>query len=154
VMRRGNSCRTSYSAADTSNPSNNSKWNVHAWSTNSFTSAFNLKGRVTLSVYTTTVGGVSGRGYLCATLLDRQIFSGLPSDRTLGTATYDVSNWPSDVRRLTFTFNLSQSETIAAGHRLVMAINVRSESGQDLALLYDHSTYPSLLEVETTTPLP
>ena len=100
------------------------------------------------------MGGVSGRGFLCATLIDRQIFSGLPSDRVLGTATYDVSNWPSDVRRLTFTFNLSQQETIASGHRLVLALNVRSESAQDLAFLYDHSTYPSLLEVETTTPLP
>jgi hypothetical protein len=36
----------------------------------------------------------------------------------------------------------------------VLAMNVRSESDQDLAFLYDHSTYPSLLEVETTTPLP
>jgi hypothetical protein len=153
LMRRGNTCRTSYSAADTSNPANNNKWNVHAWATNAFTSAFNLKGRVTLSMFTTTVGGVSGRGFLCATLIERQIFSGLPSDRVLGTATYDVNNWPSDVRRLTFTFNLSQQETIASGRRLVLAINVRNESAQDLAFVYDHSTYPSLLEVETTTPL-
>ncbi len=154
LMRRGTTCRTSYSAADTSNPAQNNKWNVHSWATNPFTSAFNLKGRVTLSMFSTTVGGVSGRGFLCATLLERQIFSGLPSDRVLGTATYDVSNWPSDVRRLTFTFNLSQQETIASGRRLVMALNVRSESAQDLAFLFDHSTYPSLLEVETTTPLP
>ena len=153
LMRRGTTCRTSYSAADTSNPASNNKWNVHAWATNPFTSAFNLKGRVTLSIFTTTVGGVSGRGFLCATLIDRQIFSGLPSDRVLGTATYDVSNWPSDVRRLTFTFNLSQQETIASGHRLVLALNVRSESARTWRFLYDHSTYPSLLEVETTTPL-
>src|SRR4051795_10128880 len=40
LMRRGTSCRTSYSAADTSNPANNNKWNVHAWATNAFTSSF------------------------------------------------------------------------------------------------------------------
>ena len=114
LMRRGTSCRTSYSAADTSNPANNNKWNVHAWATNTFTSAFNLKGRVTLSFFTT-----DRRRDVRTRLplrdadrppgLQRPALRPRPGDR----ATYDVSNWPSDVRRLTFTFNLSQQETIA-----------------------------------------
>jgi prepilin-type N-terminal cleavage/methylation domain-containing protein len=153
MLRRGSTCRTSYSAADTSSATAISKWNVHAWATPAFTSTFHLSGRVSLSFFTTTVGGVSGRGVVCATLLDRQVFSGLPSDRVLGSTTYDLSAWPSDIRRLTFTFSLPQQEDVAAGHRLVLALHVRGESDQDLVLLYDHVSYSSLLEVETTTPI-
>ena len=35
----------------------------------------------------------------------------------------------------------------------MLVLHLRAESAQDLAFLYDHSTYPSLLEVETTTPI-
>ena len=54
------------------NPANNNKWTVHAWATHEFDSTFHLSGRVTVSVFTTTVGGVSGRGFLCATLIERR----------------------------------------------------------------------------------
>ena len=34
-----------------------------------------------------------------------------------------------------------------------LVLHLRSESAQDIALLYDHPSYQSLLEVETTTPI-
>jgi hypothetical protein len=57
------------------------------------------------------------------------------------------------VRRITFSFNLSQEQTVPAGDRLVLALHLRGESGADISILYDHPLYPSLLEAATTTPL-
>ena len=57
------------------------------------------------------------------------------------------------MRRVTFTFNLSQADVVEAGHRLVLALHLREESAHDVAFLYDHPLYPSLLEVATPTPL-
>jgi prepilin-type N-terminal cleavage/methylation domain-containing protein len=154
MMRTGNSCRTSYSSADASNTAVPNKWSVHAWTTPVMaTNAFHLSGRATVSVWTQTVGGVSGRGFLCATLVERNVSSGVPSDTTIGSTTYDVSAWPSTRRRLSFTFTVSPQVDIDVGHQLMLVLHLRGESAQDIALLYDHPSYQSLLEVETTTPL-
>ena len=77
----------------------------------------------------------------------------MPVDRVLGSATYDLGSWPTEMRRVTFTFNLSQAQDIAAGHRLVLVLQAKDASDNDLVLLYDHPLYPSLLEVATSTPL-
>ena len=110
-------------------------------------------GQVTLSLFTATLGGVSGNGRLCATLLDRAVSDGVPSDRSLGSAVYDLPSWPGSIRRVTFTFNLPDAEAVPAGNRLVLALHLREESAQDVMLLYDHPLYRSLLEVATPTPL-
>ncbi len=86
-------------------------------------------------------------------MIDRHTVDGVPTDRLLGTGVYDLSNWPTDVRRITFSFRLAQEEIVPAGHRLVMALHLRGESGADISILYDHPLYPSLLEVATSTPL-
>jgi prepilin-type N-terminal cleavage/methylation domain-containing protein len=151
MLHRGSTCAASY--ADASNVQGLSKWSIHAWSTATFAQQFVLRGLVTVSLFTTTVGGVPAAGRLCATLIDRQTTSGVPSDRVLGTGIYDLSSWPTDVRRLTFSFQLAQEETVPADHRLVMALHLRGESGADISVLYDHPLYPSLLEVATSTPL-
>jgi hypothetical protein len=57
------------------------------------------------------------------------------------------------VRRVTFTFHLPESEDVAAGHRLLLALHAHGASSHDLVFVYDHPLYPSLLEVATTTPL-
>lgn len=153
LLHRGTSCAASYAAsAATSTPDVN-KWAVHAWSTASFAQPFKLGGLVTTSLFTTAVGGVTASGRLCTTLIDRQTTAGVPTDRVLGTGIYDLSTWPTDVRRVTFSFRLAQEETLPADHQLVMALQLRGESGADISLLYDHPLYPSLLEVATSTPL-
>jgi prepilin-type N-terminal cleavage/methylation domain-containing protein len=144
----GTSCRSTFSFA-TTNPG---MYSVHAWNTPAFTSAFTVQDQATVSIFTTTVGGTAARGVVCATLIDRSVSSGIPTDTVLGSTTYDLSSWPTDVRRISFSFDVNTA-TIAAGHRLLLALNVRSESTSDLVFLYDHPLYASFLEVATTTPL-
>jgi hypothetical protein len=153
MMRRGTTCDTSYKASDATNVNVPNKWAIHAWSTNQFADTFHLTGQVTMSLFTATIGGVAGRGMVCASLIDRQVSNGSRQDRALGSFVYDLASWPTKARRLSFTFQLSQAQDIAAGHRLVLVLQARNESDNDLVLLYDHPLYPSLLEVATSTPL-
>jgi prepilin-type N-terminal cleavage/methylation domain-containing protein len=153
TARAGSSCAHSYDSAHADDPSGPSKWSVHSWSTGVMPQLFHLDGQVTLSLFTATVGGMAGSGRLCATLIDRTVSGGVATNRVIGSATYDLSNWPRSVRRVTFTFNLESAEDIPVGHRLVLALHAREESTRDLLFVYDHPLYPSLLEVATTTPL-
>lgn len=114
---------------------------------------YQLDGMVTVSLFTSTLAGASGSGRLCATLVDREVTAGVPADRVLGSAVYDLPNWPRTMRRVTFTFNLDQADSVPAGHRLVLTLHLREESSNDVAFLYDHPLHPSLLEVATPTPL-
>jgi prepilin-type N-terminal cleavage/methylation domain-containing protein len=149
----GSSCVRSYPSADASDPARPSKWSVHAWSTGALPHLFHLDGQVTVSLFTATVGGASGSGRLCATLVDRDVSEGVPSDRVLGAAVYDVASWPRTLRRVTFSFQLAQGEDVSAGHRLMLALHVHGDTTQAVWFLYDHPMYPSLLEVATSTPL-
>src|SRR3989442_5186321 len=153
MIHRGTTCDTSYAASNATSATVPSKWSIHAWSTNPFASTFHLSGQVTMSLFSTTIGGAAGRGVVCASLVDRQMVNGVRQDRALGSFVYDLSSWPTSPRRLTFTFDLSQAHDVAAGHRLVLVLQARGESDNDLVLLYDHPLYPSLLEVATSTPL-
>jgi len=153
TLDAGSSCAQSYPAADAANPAGPSKWSVHAWSTAALPQAFHLDGQVTISLFTATVGGASGTGRLCATLLDRDMSNGVPSDQMLGAAVYDLASWPTTLRRVTFSFQLAQAEDLGAGHRLVLALHVHGDTTGALSFLYDHPLYPSLLEVATSTPL-
>jgi hypothetical protein len=153
MFHRGDTCMSGYPSQQASDPPEVSKWAVHAWSTHHFAQPFTLRGLVTLSLFTITVGGVQAEEHLCASLIDRQTTGGVPADRLLGTGLYTLAKWPTDVRRLTFSFRLAQEEVVPADHELVLALQVRGDSGADISLLYDHPLYPSLLEVATTTPL-
>jgi prepilin-type N-terminal cleavage/methylation domain-containing protein len=152
MKRQGTACRSNFAVGDTLNSSKPNMWSVHGWNTPKFTSSFTLSGKATVSIFTMTVGGASGRGVVCATLLDRVVSGGVPTDTVLGSTTYDLASWPADLRRISFSFDVP-STTIAVNHRLVLTLNVRSESAADLVFVYDHPLYPSFLEVATTTPL-
>jgi hypothetical protein len=154
MMRKGTTCRSSYSTSDASNTAVPNKWAVHAWTTPEFDAEFVLSGRATVSIWTETLGDVSGRGFMCATLIERRVSGGgTPSDTVLASTTYDVSAWPASPRRLSFTFTVPQPADIDEDRQLVLVLHLREESAQDVALLYDHPSYQSLLEIETTTPL-
>jgi prepilin-type N-terminal cleavage/methylation domain-containing protein len=152
MTRKGSSCRSSYSTSEAGSPTNY-KYAVHAWTTPEFEDPFVLSGRATVSIWTETVGATSGRGFMCATLITRRVSSGVASDTVLASTTYDVSAWPATPRRLSFSFTVPQPASIAADRQLVLVLHLRAESAQDVAVLYDHPSYQSLLEVETTTPL-
>jgi prepilin-type N-terminal cleavage/methylation domain-containing protein len=151
MLNQGSTCETSYPAGGTTGGL--TKWNLHAWSTNPFTSTFHLSGQVTLAFFATTIGNATGAGAVCASLVDRQVTNGVPTDRLLGSDYYETSEWPSTPRRLTFTFDLPQEEDVAASHRLMLVLQARGESDNDLVFIYDHPLYQSLLEIATTTPL-
>jgi prepilin-type N-terminal cleavage/methylation domain-containing protein len=153
MMHRGTTCDTAYAASNATSATAPNEWSIHAWSTNPFASTFHLSGQVTMSLFTTTIGAAAGRGVVCASLVDRQSVNGVRQDRALGSFVYDLASWPTSPRRLSFTFDLSQTQDVAAGHRLVLVLQARGESDNDLVLLYDHPLYPSLLEVATSTPL-
>ena len=93
MTRKGTTCRTSYSSSEAalnlSNPTTTGyKYAVHAWTTSEMEDeAFHLSGRATVSIWTQTLGGVSGRGFLCATLIERHESGGVPSDTTMASTT-------------------------------------------------------------------
>jgi prepilin-type N-terminal cleavage/methylation domain-containing protein len=152
MTRKGTSCPTTYTEGEATNQSTTNQWSIHAWATNTFASTFSLAGQVTLSLFTSTVGGVPGAGAICATLVDRSIPGGVPVDVNLGSFTYTLGSWPTSVRRISFTLNVSPA-SIPAGHRLILTLGVKSASDNDLYFVYDHPFYPSFLEVATPTPL-
>ena len=99
MMRKGNTCRTSYSSSEA--PSNAAtgapnKWAVHAWTTSEFDDDFPPQRAGHGVRVDADPGGVSGRGFLCATLVERHESGGVPSDTTIASTTYDVSAWPVD----------------------------------------------------------
>ena len=58
------------------------------------TQIFHLDGQVTVSVFTVSVAGVATSGRLCVTLIDQSVAAGVPTDRVIGDATYDLGAWP------------------------------------------------------------
>jgi prepilin-type N-terminal cleavage/methylation domain-containing protein len=148
---------------DTSTPG---KWQVHAWSTRTFSQDFTLSGSAFISLWTTSVGGNAAPGRFCATLLDRQVVGGVPNDVVVGSMSRTRTPWPTTKvepgrncgaadfpcgRQLTFQFTLSGSR-VAAGDRLVLVISILGTSEKDIVLLYDDPRYRSLLQLETSTP--
>jgi len=159
VMKRGvTSCPTYYyDVRDTSNAAAAAnKWSVHEWNSPIFSTNFGINGQATVSLFTSTLGGVAAKGVVCATVLDRYTFAYnggyYPIDRVIGSKSYTLNNWPTTVRRLNFTFDLPDDSEIVAGHRIVLVLGVQSTSTADLNFLYDHPLYPSMLEVATDTP--
>jgi type II secretory pathway pseudopilin PulG len=142
-----------YDARDTSNTAAAAnKWSVHEWNSPAFSSNFGINGQATVSFFSSTVGGVAGKGSICATLTDRTPYQGYPLDRVLGSKTYTLNSWPTTPKRLTFTFPIPDDADVLAGHRLVLVLAVMSTSAADLNLLYDHPLYPSFVEIASDTP--
>lgn len=153
MKRQGTSCPTSYPVANTTNLTTANQWSIHSWNTNKFSSTFTLDGQVTLSLFTSALGGVSGAGVICATLLDRVVSAGVPTDTNLGSYTYSLASWPTTLRRISFTFSLASSVDIPTNHRLALILGVKGTSDNDLYFVYDHPSYASFLQLATSTPL-
>jgi hypothetical protein len=152
MKRQGSTCPVSYPAG-VPNLTTANRYSIHSWNSNLFSTAFTLNGQVTLSLFTAALGGASGAGVICATLLDRVVSAGVPTDTSLGSYTYSLSPWPTTPRRVSFTFKLASSVDIPANHRLVLVLGVKGSSDNDLYFVYDHPTYASFLQVATSTPL-
>jgi prepilin-type N-terminal cleavage/methylation domain-containing protein len=166
----GSGCpASSYPVADATNstpPTRPNQWSMHAWATKKFTQAFQLNGRVFLSVWTTSVGSLAGAGRFCATLVDRKNVGGVPNDIVLGHMNREYNPWPTTKiepgvscgtpdfpcgRQLSFSTTIS-ANSVRADSRLVVVLSLLTTSEKDIVWLYDDPRYRSLLEVETSTP--
>jgi prepilin-type N-terminal cleavage/methylation domain-containing protein len=161
MIRSGSACpATSYPVNDQTG-----KWSMHAWATKKFSADFNLTGNAFVTLWTTSVGSLSGAGRICATLVDR-LYSGTTNDVVLGSATYETAPWPTTknepgkscgtsdfpcAAQRTFSFSVSGTKVRANG-RLLLILTVLGSSDKDLVFLYDDPRYRSFVEVETNTP--
>jgi prepilin-type N-terminal cleavage/methylation domain-containing protein len=132
------------------------QWSVHEWNTAPFAQNFGINGQATVSIFSSTLGGATGKGVVCAMVVDRLdfLYNGAyyPFDRVLGSSAYSLSTWPTTTKRLSFTFDLPDDTDVYAGHRLALVLAVMSTSDNDLNFVYDHPTYPSFVEIATDTP--
>jgi type II secretory pathway pseudopilin PulG len=156
-----------YVPTATTNPS----YRVHRWVTDPMASTFKMTEKVTLEFYTRTLDDLLYKGKLCVYLYKRHETGSPPvatdtmlTNKNGGTAywTYAPEGgeyWPRKAWtkvRLTMAFN-EAPYTIAAGDRLGVALSVERNgtSAEDdlIPIMYDHPTYPTRIEVDTSTPI-
>ena len=66
----------------------------------------------------------------------------------IGRACYSLSSWHKQPGGVSFPFRFRTSDyTIPAGSRLGVRIWVADSSGADIAVIYDHPTYPAHVQI-------
>jgi hypothetical protein len=154
------------------NPSGaNPQGKIHRWVTDPLPSNFQMNQRATLEFFTRTINDSLHTGRLCVYLFRRTQSGSLATDTLLtntgGTGVFGngaayfgwqpAGNgyWPRSAwTKVRLTMNFT-SLSVPAGQRLGIALSVdRAVTPADaIPVLYDHPSYPTRLEVETTTPL-
>lgn len=160
-IRRDDSNGCNYNPKGTSNP----EAQIHRWVTDPMPFEFKMNGLVTLELSTQSLGGVKHSATLCIYLFKRSEAGEPPvaTDTLLtkqsgGTAywEYKDSSWPTswDVIAEKMLFN-GAPYTIAKGDRLGVALSVERANTpvEAIQIMYDHPSYRTRLEVETTTPI-
>ncbi len=150
-----------YNPKGTSNPESQ----VHRWVTDPMPLEFKMNGLVTLELSTQSLGGAKHSATLCVYLFKRSEVGDPPvaTDTLLtkqsgGTAywEYKDSQWPTswDVIAEKMLFN-GEPYTIEKGDRLGVALSVERANtpAPAIQIMYDHPSYRTRLEVETTTPI-
>jgi prepilin-type N-terminal cleavage/methylation domain-containing protein len=139
---------------------------VHRWVTDPMAADFVMTGKATLQFFTGALGGSTAEGTACVYLFDRHEEGSPPTatdsllTNTNGSTAYwtysPAGNWPQEWTkvRLTMTFN-GAPYTIPAGDRLGVALSVKANEtvADGVSFMYDHPTFLTRLEVETSTPL-
>ena len=113
-----------------------------------------LTGNGGMTLNTQTLGGTAGSVTLCVAVYDvpNSITNLISSPPTLlGVVSYTLSQWPTAATPISFTFGFLSSGTVtlASGHRVGLRIWDSSVSGSDIAVVYDHPSYVSELELES-----
>jgi prepilin-type N-terminal cleavage/methylation domain-containing protein len=164
-IRRDDTSGCHYVPTGTTNPESQ----VHRWVTDPMASAFKMTEKVTIEFYTRTLNDALYKGKLCVYLYKRSETGTPPvatdtllTNKSGGTAywTYAPEGgeyWPRNSWtkvRLAMTFN-EAPYTIPAGDRLGVALSVeRNGTPADaIPIMYDHPTYPTRIEVDTSTPI-
>lgn len=131
---------------------------VHRWVTDPMTANFVMTGKATLQFYTGALGTSTAGGKACIYLFRRH--EGEDSrlkDILTGNAYWTWSptvNWPQEWTKVRLPLSFA-SETIPAGDRLGVAISLEAKStvADGVSFMYDHPTYLTRLEIDTSTPL-
>jgi len=141
---------------------------THRWVTDPMVVNFKMTGKVTLEFYTRTLNDSLRSGELCVFLFMRDD-SKSPPDKLLknknGNTEYwyytptleGNTYWPRNgwaKVRLTMNFN-EVPYTILAGDRLGVALSLERQAtnAEAIPIMYDHPTYPTRIEVDTSTPI-
>lgn len=123
------------------------------WATAPLASAKVLNGSGGLSLYSYTLNGVQAAGTLCLAFYDvggdlSTIGSSPPTE--IGRSSFQTSSWPKAAEAVSFAFDFRATDTVTvpAGHRIGMRLWMSSASGSDVALVYDHPSYGSYLQLD------
>jgi type II secretory pathway pseudopilin PulG len=141
---------------------------VHRWVTDPMEADFTMTEKVTLEFYTRTLNDNLRSGELCVYLFKRDDSKSPPDTlltNTNGNTEYwyytptleGNTYWPRNSWtkvRLTMAFN-EAPYTVPAGQRLGVALSLERQvtDAEALPIMYDHPTYPTRIEVDTSTPI-
>jgi Tfp pilus assembly protein PilE len=162
-LRRDDTSGCHYVPTGTTAP----QWQVHRWVTDPMTSEFQMSGKVTLDFFTRALSDSLYKGTLCAYLFDRHETGSPPKAvdtmflekgsiheywtyAPQGTGYWPRTKWEEVGLQMTF----NGPKKIPVGDRLGVALSVDGKTeGDAVGILYDHPTYRTRIEVETTTPI-
>jgi prepilin-type N-terminal cleavage/methylation domain-containing protein len=132
---------------------------IHRWVTDPMTTNYVMTGRATLQFYTGALGTSTAGGKACIYLFRRHEGSDTPlKDSLTGNEYWTWSpspfNWPQEWTKVRKEL-LFAPETIPAGDRLGVALSLEAKStvADGVSFMYDHPTYLTRLEVDTSTPI-
>lgn len=124
------------------------------WVTEPLTQATGLTGSGGMTVHTQTAGGVASGLTLCLAVYDvggslANLVANPPT--RLGVVSYTVAQWPSTPTPVSFSFDFitGGSITVPAGRRIGARLWVADGSGADIAVLYDHPSRSSVLQLNS-----
>jgi hypothetical protein len=100
-----------------------------------------------------TAGGASAGVTLCLGIYDAAVITNLISTPPvrIGVVAYTVAQWPTAPTPVSFSFDFLTGSTysVAAGHRIVARLWLAATSGADIAAIYDHPDYASVLQLNS-----
>jgi Tfp pilus assembly protein PilV len=130
-------------------PSDDPKRSAY-WVSPPLAAATTLTGEGGLTVYTQSLGGVSGEGTLCAAFYRAP--NGLADTPVqLGRASYGPAQWNEALGRVSFSFDFAPTDvTVGVGERVGVRLWASQGADLDLVLAYDHPTYRSSLQLNVT----
>lgn len=134
---------------------------IHRWVTDPMHEKFVLSGSVTLELFTRTLNEAFYNAGICIYLFDLGP-TGTPryfTNVSGGTPYWTYippEAWPRRWEGIRRTLALSEPGEIAPGDRLGLAISTERNATQAvkaISIMYDHPSYPSRVEVDTSTPI-
>jgi prepilin-type N-terminal cleavage/methylation domain-containing protein len=125
------------------------------WASAPLTAPMVLTGSGGMTLVTQTAGAAAAAVTLCLGVYDvpNSIANLVVAPPTrLGVVAYTVASWPTTPTPISFSFDFltGSTVTLAAGHRLGVRLWAAAESGADIAALYDHPSYASTIQLNST----